>query len=64
MILETKLVERTKNKINDEDERARDRMASGMLQDHSSYRFEAGRRKGLADALLLLTETHEEIMKE
>ena len=64
MILETKLVERTKEKINHEDERAKETMSAGMLQDFSEYRYSAGYRKGLADALLLLNETHEEIMKE
>lgn len=64
MILETELVKRTLDKIKDVDERATETMAAGMLQNFGEYRFSAGYRKGLADAKLLLEETHEEILKE
>lgn len=64
MIIETKLVERVNAKIDAEDERAVQTMASGLLQNYGEYKYSAGYRKGLADAKLLIEQTLEEVMKE
>ena len=64
LIIETKLAERLKAKLDEVDERAKETMAAGMLQNFGEYRFSAGYRKALADAKTLLAETLEEIMKE
>lgn len=64
MIFAQKLADRTVEKIDHEDERAKETMAAGMLQNFGEYRYSAGYRKGLADAKQLMNETLEEIMKE
>lgn len=61
---ESELAKRVKKKLDDEDDRARDLMAGGMLQDFSEYRHAGGYRRALADAKRLLNETIEEMMKE
>jgi len=64
IVLETKLAERLREKYDEVDERAKDTMAGGMLQNFGEYRFSAGYRKALADCKQLLAETLEDIMKE
>ena len=64
MIIEAKLVEQTIKKIDDLDERAKNTMADGMLQNFGEYRFSSGYRKALADCKILLNETLEDILKE
>lgn len=64
MILETKLIERINKKLDNEDERAKETMAAGMLQSFEAYRSYAARRKALYDAKQIVNETFEEIMKE
>lgn len=63
-IIDSKVIARAIEKIDAEDERARDLMAGGMLQNFSEYRYSAGYRKALQDAKTLLNEALEEIMKE
>ncbi len=63
-VIETKIAERLKEKIKETDERARDTMAAGLLANFGEYRFSGGYRKGLADALVLLDEATDEIMRE
>jgi hypothetical protein len=64
MILDTKLAERLNTKIGEEDERAVQTMASGMLQNYGEYKYSAGYRKALADCKLLIEQTLDELMKE
>ncbi len=64
MIPETKLFAETIKKIEELDERAKETMAAGMLQNFGEYRFSAGYRKALADCLTLFRETLEDVMKE
>lgn len=64
MILDTKLAERLNTKIDAEDERAVQTMASGMLMNYGEYKYSAGYRKALADCKLLIEQTSEELMKE
>lgn len=63
-ILETKLAARLKEKLDHEDERAKELMAGGMLLSFDEYRYSAGYRKALADVKTLLAETLEDVMKE
>jgi hypothetical protein len=64
IVIETQLAARLKEKLDHEDERAKETMAAGMLQGFDEYKFQAGYRKALADAQTLLAETLDEIMKE
>lgn len=64
MILESKLVDRVLDKIKAEDDRAVEMMASGLLVDFGAYQRSAGYRKALADCVILLKETWEDIQKE
>lgn len=64
MIIEAKLVEQTIKKIDDLDDRAKETMVAGMLQNFGEYRYSAGYRKALADCKILLNETLEDILKE
>lgn len=64
IVIETKLAERLREKFEHEDERAKELMAGGMLQDFGEYKYSAGYRKALADCKQLLAETLEDIMKE
>lgn len=63
-MIETKLVTRLTEKLDEVDKRAAETMASGSLQNFGEYRFSAGYRKALQDAKTLLNETFEDIMKE
>jgi hypothetical protein len=64
MILETKLIERINKKLDDEDGRAKEIMAAGLLSSFEAYKSYASRRKALYDAREIVNETFEEIMKE
>jgi uncharacterized protein YoaH (UPF0181 family) len=64
MILETKLIERINKKLDDEDERAKEIMAAGLLSSFEAYKSYAARRKALHDTKQIVNETFEEIMKE
>lgn len=63
-VLESELAKRVNQKIDEQDERARDLMADGMLQNFGEYRYSGGYRKALADAKKLISETLDEILKE
>jgi len=63
-LIDSKLVERFKEKIKHEDDRAKELMAAGLLADFGEYRHAGGYRRGLADALKLLDEATDEIMRE
>jgi hypothetical protein len=62
--LDSKLVERFLTRIDEEDAKSIETMASGMLQSFDEYRFAAGYRKALRDAKTLINETFEDLMKE
>jgi hypothetical protein len=62
--LDHELVRRIVEKIDATDEKARDLMADGLLQNFGEYRHAGGYRKGLRDAKTLINETFEELMKE
>lgn len=64
LVIETKLAERLREKIDHEDERAKELMAAGMLQSFAEYKDAAGYRRALADCKRLLAETLEDVMKE
>lgn len=64
MILESKLVTKLTERLDEEDARAVEMMAGGNIVDFPAYRYSAGYRKALADCKILLTETFEELMKE
>jgi len=64
MTLEQKLLAQLTEKLKDVDDKAKELILSGNLQNFSEVRFSYGYRKGLADALKLLNETFEDIMKE
>lgn len=64
MLIESKLVAALTEKIDAEDERAVQMMASGNLVDWGGYQRSAGYRKALADMKTLLNETYEDLMKE
>lgn len=64
VVFESRLAKLTVEKIDKEDERARDLMADGMLQNFGEYRHASGYRRALADAKKLLNETLEELLKE
>lgn len=63
-MLETKLRDRLREKLAVEDERAKDMILGGNLQNFSEVRFSFGYRKAIADAQKLLDESFDEIMKE
>lgn len=63
-LLDSKLLTRFNDAIDAEDERAKETMANGLLQDFSEYRYAAGYRKALADAKKLAAESYEDILKE
>ena len=64
MTPEPKLFSDTIKKIEAEDEKAKEMMCGGMLQNFGEYRYSAGYRKALADCLKLFRETLEDVMKE
>lgn len=63
MIHAKRLVELVTTKIEEEDKRAIELMAAGMLLDMREYGHAAGYRKGLADAKTLIEQTLEEILE-
>ena len=62
-MIEPKLVERFKDKIKAEDERSIELMSAGLMA-HEEYKFAAGYRRALSDAVKLIDEALDEIMKE
>lgn len=62
--LDHKLVKTLTEKLDAEDAKAVDTMASGLLRDYAEYQHAAGYRKALKDAKTLLNETFEDLMKE
>lgn len=64
MILESKLVDRLKTQLDEEDRRAADSMAAGMIADWGQYQSLVGRRRAIADCKMLLEQTFEDLMKE
>lgn len=62
--LDSKLVEALTRRIDEIDENAIDKMASGDLRDYGEYKFSAGYRKCLRDMKVVLNETFDEMMKE
>lgn len=63
-LIDSKLSERVKAKLDVEDNRAVEIMSGGMLTDWGQYQRSAGYRKAIADAKQLIDETLDEIMKE
>lgn len=59
-----KVVERTVERLNEEDAKAAELMSNGLLRDMREYGHAAGYRKGLRDAQTILTESLEDVMKE
>lgn len=62
--LDSDLVKKFIERIDEEDAKAVETMASGLLRDIGEYRHAAGYRKALRDAKTLINETFEELMKE
>lgn len=62
--LDNEFIKRLTEKLDAEDAKSVDTMASGMLRDIGEYRFSAGYRKALRDAKTLINETFEDLMKE
>ncbi len=63
-LIDSRLAERVKEKLDAEDKRAVEIMSGGMLTDWGQYKSSAGYRKAIADAKTLIDETLDEIMKE
>lgn len=63
-MLEQKLRARLTEAIDAEDEKSKDLILGGMLQNFGEYRYACGYRKALADAKKLLEQSYEDIMKE
>jgi len=64
MIIESKLVERLTEKLDAQDERAKDALVDGNLSDFPSVKEWHGYRRAIAACKILLTETYEDLMKE
>lgn len=64
MIPDSKLAIALLAKIKEQDDRSIEIMSSGNLTDFGAYKYSAGYRKALADCVILINETHEEVMKE
>ncbi len=62
--LDSKLVEEFTKRIKEIDERASLTMSDGNLRSFDEYRYSCGYRKAMKDALQVLNETFEDIMKE
>jgi hypothetical protein len=63
-IIDTKLAERVKAKLDDLDEKTIEAITSGNLTDWGQYQRKVGYRKAIADAKTLIVETLEDILKE
>ncbi len=63
-ILDSKLVERVKERLDAEDAKAIELLTGGNLRDWAETKYSYGYRRALADAKTILNEAYEEIMKE
>lgn len=62
--LDSELVKRFIERIDDEDQRAVELLVSGTLRGFDEVNYSYGYRKALRDAKTLINETFEELMKE
>lgn len=63
-VFESKLAKAVIEKLDEQDKRYSEVMASGSLADWSEYQRCAGYRRLLADTKILINETVEDILKE